>query len=107
MKKWYYVNQQVYAQFTFFVKVESMLEADRVYRQNTIPVKCKFCGTVCTEDENHYSYYSITVRANSIDQAQQLIDKQLEEKLHQPITYREGVLYISVIIKKGDLLKNY
>ena len=55
----------------------------------------------------HYSYYSITVQANSIDQAQQLIYKQLEEKLHQPITYREGVLYISVIIKKGDLLKNY
>lgn len=107
MKKWYYVNQQVYNQFTFFVKAESMLEADREHRQNTIPVKCKFCGTVCTEDENHYSYYSITVRANSIDQAQQLIDKQLEEKLHQPITYREGVLYISVIIKKGDLLKNY
>ena len=107
MKKWYYVNQQVYNQFTFFVKAESMLEADREHRQNTIPVKCKFCGTVCTEDEPHYSYYSITVQANSINQAQQLIYKQLEEKLHQPITYREGVLYISVIIKKGDLLKNY
>ena len=52
MKKWYYVNQQVYNQFTFFVKAESMLEADREHRQNTILVKCKFCGTVCTEDES-------------------------------------------------------
>ena len=99
MKLWFTVNQQTYEQFIFFIKAASKEEAQDIYSNLSIPIKCKFHGGVIIKDkdkEHQVIIPTIKIEANSVVEAQTIIENKLQEKFNNSVIHIHGILKIKV-----------
>lgn len=99
MKLWFTVDQKTYEQFIFFIKATSKEEAQDIYSNPSIPIKCKFHGGVIIKDkdkEHQIIIPNIKVEANSIVEAQAIIEDRLQKRFNNSIIHIYGILKVKV-----------